>query len=53
MKWFIRRVFKRIKQKHPIEVYYNGRLIHAGSATITASVDKPTTIIFDDNFKGV
>lgn len=51
MKWFIRRIFKRIKQRHPIEVYVNGRLVQAGSGTITTSVSEPITIIFEEPFK--
>ena len=49
--WFKRRVFRRIKQRYPIEVYHNGKLIVAGSATIHAEVDKPTTIEFDEVWK--
>lgn len=51
MKWLMRRVFKRIKQRHPIEVYYNGKLILAGSGTISTSVSTPTTITFDEDYK--
>ncbi len=49
--WFKRRVFRRIKQRHPLEVYYNGKLIKAGSGTIKTSVSEPTTITFDDPYK--
>lgn len=51
IKWFKRRVLKRIKQRYPLEVYYNGKLIQAGSGTITTSVDEPTKIVFDRDFK--
>ena len=40
-KWFYRRVFKRIRQRHPIEVYVNGKLISAGSGTITMDTRDP------------
>lgn len=51
MSWITRRLFKRIKQKHPIEVYYNGKLVIAGSGTITTSVSEQTTIVFDKDYK--
>lgn len=51
MKWLIRRLFKRIKQRHPIEVYYNGKLIHAGSATLTMGVEEPLKIVFKDPYE--
>lgn len=51
MRWFIRRVFKRIKQRHPVEVYVGGKLIHAGSATLKTSVDEPFTIVFEEPWK--
>lgn len=51
MRWLIRRLFKRVKQRHPIEVYYNGKLIQAGSGTIRTSVSEPTTITFDKEYK--
>jgi hypothetical protein len=47
LKWFMRRIFRRVKQRHPIEVYYNGKLVLAGSGTITTSDSQPTTIVFD------
>lgn len=51
MSWFIRRIFKRVRQRHPIEVYVNGRLIQAGSGTITTSLSKPVVITFDKDYK--
>ena len=45
MKWFIRRFFNRIKQKHPIEVYVSGKLIQAGEGTITLNEDRAEIVI--------
>lgn len=39
MKWLLRRIFKRIKQRYPIEVYVNGRLISAGPGDITKELE--------------
>lgn len=51
MKWLIRRIFKRIKQRHPVEVYVGGKLVHAGSATIVVTHDEPFTVTFEQPFK--
>lgn len=51
IKWLLRRVFKRVKQRHPIEVYVGGRLVIAGSGTIKTSVSEPTTITFEEPLK--
>lgn len=51
MEWLIRRLFKRIKQRHPVEVYVGGKLIRAGSATIKVSLSEPCTITFEEPFK--
>lgn len=51
MKWLMRRLFKRVKQRHPIEVYVGGKLIHAGSGTLKTSVSEPFTIVFDEPYK--
>lgn len=50
-RWIKRRIFRRIKQRHPLEVYYNGKLIQAGSGTIHTSLSEPTKIIFDREYK--
>lgn len=39
MEWFKRRVLKRIKQKHAIEVYVGGRLVIAGNGTIKTNIN--------------
>lgn len=51
MRWIIRRIFKRIKQRHPIEVYVGGRLIQAGSGTISVPREGEVTLTFERPFK--
>ena len=51
MQHIVRRVFKRIKQRHPIEVYIGGKLVLAGSGKLELSVAKPTTITFDGEYR--
>jgi hypothetical protein len=42
--WIARRLLKRIKQRSPIEVYIGGRLVLAGSGTISVPREGNTII---------
>lgn len=49
--WFKRRVLKRIKQRHPIEVWVGGKCVIAGSGKIVVTNTKPFTITIDHPFE--